>query len=112
MINLTTNYDPGDLDPGNTYPKVDVVNDSRNRQAEIIDVALCYGTESGGKLVPGKAALVTMRVANKPNESPPGTDYDDLMALLANANEKGAAAYNRCLCQHAINKGLFAGTAS
>ena len=112
MISLTTNYDPGDLDPGNTYPKADVVEAFHNRQIERINVSFCYGTESGGKLVLGKAAVVTMNVVNDATADPAITDYDDLTDLLSNNAEKGEAAYNRCVCQHAINKGLFAGTAS
>lgn len=112
MIALTDNYDPGDADPGNTYPKADVVHESHNRQAEQINVSFAYGTESGGKLVPGKASAVAMRVYNDPSVDPAVTDYDDMMDLLSNDAEKGGAAFNRCLCQHAINKGLFAGTAS
>ncbi len=108
MISLTTSYDPGDLDAGNTYPKADVVNESHNRQAEVVDLSFEYGTEAAGKLIPGKATAVPMRIYN--DES--STDYDDLMAMLSNDGEKSAASYNRCLCQFAIDKGIFAGTAS
>lgn len=112
MISLTDNYDPGDLDPGNTYPKADVVTLNHNRQAEQVNAQFCYGTESGGKLVPGKAAIVKLFVRNDATVDPVITDYDDLMNLLSNDAEKGGAAFNRCLCQHAVDKGLFAGTAS
>jgi len=107
MILLTTPYDPGSLDPGQSYTHCDATNVSFDTLQKRIHLSVQYGTVSGGELVPGKANAVPQVIADEGG----ATDYTDLTAILTTGSTEGCVdAFRRALCQWLLDKGHAAGT--
>jgi hypothetical protein len=111
-ILLTTPYDPGSSDPGETYPRAKITGFSIDLHAKVVQVRLEYGDVVDGSWVRGKASLEpSVCIENKPAEPGPATtDYDDLVAELPEAEETIYAGAARVLYEYLIAKGILSGT--
>ena len=105
-ILLTTAYDPGDLDPGQTYDHADVHAMSWNVPDKRIHLSCVRGVLASGEVTPGKGRVIPVTIENVD----PDTDYDDFVALLSNASEPSGDAMRRSCCQWLLDKNHFAGT--
>jgi hypothetical protein len=101
---LTTPYDPGDLDPGQTYPRAKIVVQTIRPDQKAIDLTWSFGDVSGSDWIPGAADPGGQ-------ESIIEADYDTVVASLPTDGSEliynGAA---RVLYQWLIDNGHLAGT--
>ena len=102
---LTTAFDPGDLDPGKTYPRANIVMQQIAPESEQIVVNYQFGDMVEDAWVKGAASPdKVVRIT--------GADYTALVASAANSQEsyKIYAGAKRVLYQYLIDKGILAGT--
>jgi len=101
-ITLTTAYDPGDHDPGNTYPKATIVAMSFELLSETVHVTVQFGDDVSGDWVTGPGAKRrTFIINNNPTATPPDdTIYTDLLATVTLASETVHDAVKRILYDH------------
>jgi hypothetical protein len=111
---LTTPYNPGDRDPGNTYPRAKlqtfmwVERHDGGEKRESINVTIEYGDLDEGQAgtwIPGAATPIQ-------RFSVTGSDYDAMVAEVA-TTEEGYAIYagaKRVLYQWLIDNGHLVGT--
>lgn len=75
MINLTTPYNPGDLDPGQSYTHARIIEFRAALDAKILTICVVYGYLDGeSEWVQGKAPIRKVEINNK------GSKYDLLIA--------------------------------
>lgn len=115
---LTTPFDPGDLDPGNTYPRAKIRSftwketfeqiDGGSEKTELIGVTFEYGDLDSGQAGTWIAGAATPQKTY----DIVGTDYDDMVAEVANSEESYViyAGAKRVLYQWLIDNGHLAGT--
>jgi hypothetical protein len=107
MIELSTAYNPGSLDAGQSYTHCDVTNINFDTLQKRIHLSYQYGTLSGDELAPGKARPVAMAIADEAG----GTDYADLRAIMGTGATEGCVdGFRRALCQWLLDKGYEIGT--
>lgn len=107
MIELTTPYNPGSVDPGKTYTHVQIVE---FHKAEITLLLVCqYGYLVEGNWAVGFAKALEMHnIRDDPNTL--CTDFTDMMAALAEEDEKAWVAVDRLGCAWLIFKEIYPGT--
>jgi len=110
-FNLTTAFDPGDLDPGHTYPKANIMFQSirpevgPNGEPVGVFVQYAFGSVVEGSFVKGVASPTRSAFIT-------GTDYDTLVdeAALEAESYKIYSGGKRVLYEYLVDKGLLAGT--
>lgn len=108
---LTTPFNPGDLDSGNTYPRAHIVSFTINTVTSaptpgpFIDVTYEFGDVVGGVWEKGAASPRRAAVVR-------GSDYDDMVAEPAIQAESYLiyAGAKRVLYQWLIDQDLLDGT--
>lgn len=103
-ILLTTAYNPGDADPGKTYPRVKIISFSLVPDDKYLDMQLEYGDVSEGNWVPGVAKRIGKQIT--------GAAFDSLAggSLPLDANELIYDGASRTLYQWLLDNNIFAGT--
>jgi hypothetical protein len=111
---LTTSYDPGDSDPGHTYPRAKIVRVTVDTEAKFIEFIFQYGDEVAGAWVRGKSSPDVLHIIqNAPSEPGPATtDYDDMIAEATTVDEDHViyAGVKRVLYEWLLDKGILSGT--
>jgi len=102
-IQLTAAFDPGDVDPGVTYPRVIIKSFLCQPLTQEIAVVCEYGSGSSSSWTPGVVPTQEFLVS--------GSDYTTMIAELPDSGLEaiydGAA---RVIYQWLIDEGHFAGT--
>lgn len=94
LIALTTSYDPGSAAGDGPYTHAGITNVSWQPESNRIDLAVGYGTNAAGDLVPGAAATKERATIHDQG----GTAYADfLAATTSDGVEKCPAAMERAL---------------
>lgn len=102
MIDLTTDFNPGDGHGDGPYTHVKATRiDSDNPEQKQLILEVRYGT-----LVASVFAASTYPAKQVVVE---GTDYDNFLALVTNAGETVGDAIERCLSQALLDIGAYAG---
>lgn len=103
MIQLTTPFNPGDVDSGRTYPHVKVTEFHFYWTVGIIEVICQYGEQSGNTWSPGKVSNPAIRFT--------GTAYTELVSTLCpdDTTPVYVAAY-AALYDKLITENHFSGT--
>jgi len=102
LVDLTTDYNPGDKDPGVNYSHVRVLRLLwDDRDTERIQITWCYGTVSGGDFVIGKEQQSNFVVK--------GDDLNAYKSLLSTNGEAAFTANVRTAHQFLVDKGAAAG---
>lgn len=107
-IALTTPYDPGDLDPGQSYTHVRILRAVIDNTVPQVELTIVRGFLSGPDFVPGRASPERVVIKDRPRQG--GTDYADEEAKKPFAGANTYAAYDRQLHEFLIVKALFPGT--
>jgi len=95
-IVLTTDFNPGDHDPGESYPRAKIDDITINVKQKAVAIVVSFGNVVDDKWSEGvgsKKRRVVIR--DTPNAEPPGTDFTDLMATLTNDGENVYDAVKR-----------------
>jgi len=108
-IALVTPYDPGDLDPGQSYTHVELRSFAGDFEANEISFEFKYGTlDQNSKFVWGKVDATRFIVKDRPRLGT--TDYTNMMAELSLDDELTSAAVGRIIYTYALMNGLYVGT--
>lgn len=110
MILLTTPYNPGDLDPGQSYTHAMVTEFRADILRKQFRVEVQFGTVSGSPAVffPGKSDRILHVIKDTPRTG--GTEYTDLIALTPVAGTTTYQSVAAHLYGYLITKGFYAGT--
>lgn len=102
-IQLTTPYDPGDADPGVTYPRVIIFELVAHPTISEIELSCHYGTGTSTAWVDGVADPVVVHIR--------GTDYTTIIqALPLSGSERLYDGVSRVHYQYLLDNGHFSGT--
>lgn len=103
---LTNAFNPGDIDPGHTYPRANIVMQAIRPEIQQIQIEFEFGDMVNGKWVPGAQTPRRMVMVN------PGADYTAIVSEEATADEDYLiyAGAKRVLYEYLIAKGHLSGT--
>lgn len=104
-IQLTNPFNPGDLDPGKTYPEAKILEISINTQAKFIRMsAVCGETVSGIWYGGAQSRIFNAMVM--------GEDYDTMILETTTSGEDHMiyAGVKRVLYQYLLDEGILEGT--
>jgi len=94
-IALTTNFDPGDHDAGQSYSKAKIVDISISTNSKKIDIIVDFGEEAGDPLVFTRGAGAKRR-----RFQIEGDDYDTFVAQLSLTDESLYSVFKRLAYAH------------
>lgn len=87
-IALTAAYNPGDHDPGKTYPQAKIDSIEINVRRKIVAVILSFGDTVDDQFSDGVGAeKKRVLIRDDDSATPPGTEFTDLMATVTNDGE-------------------------
>ena len=104
-IQLTIPFNPGDLDPGKTYPEAKLIEININLQQKMIRLTAVCGEEVSG-IWQGGYMSKTFNVEIK------GEDYDTIIleTTISGEDHQIYAGIKRVLYQYLIDEGILEGT--
>jgi hypothetical protein len=87
-IALTTSFNPGDHDPGASYPRAQIDDITISVKQKAVAIVVSFGDMADDRWSEGpgsKKKRIVIR--DTPTADPPGTDFTDLMAEITNDGE-------------------------
>lgn len=115
-IQLTTAFNPGDLDPGKQYTHLAIRHLEHSLDNQTIRLICKYGVLEEGSFVAGAMSPTkTHLIQDEPTADPPGTDYTDLVATQVVSGDVDDLVYDvnaKHLYQYLLDNGEYAGTIS
>ena len=111
-IQLTTPFDPGDFNQGQTFTHVQPIPLSIDESAQRVSGYMVYGTYPGGVFTPAVDSEGRHIGRQVIAENVPGgdQDYDTYAAIVSNDAEKCESSALRAFCVYAVGAGEYAGT--
>jgi len=106
-IILTTPFDPGDTDPGQTYAAVQIVS-MRWALSGYVEVECQHGNVVAGAWVPGSKPTTWHSIADNPKTG--DKDYSAIVTTKPLEGESVYAGAGRGLYEHLVAKGIYPGT--
>lgn len=106
-ILLSTPFNPGDIDPGVSYPYVQIVG-MRWFLSGVIEIEVARGRIVDGAFIEGKVPRDKITVANNPRLGT--TEYTTLLTGTPSAGESTYQAVGRGLYTYLRTKNGFMGT--
>lgn len=102
-IQLTTPFNPGDLDPGKTYPIVKILDHTVDSRGGLITIHTAYGYLVDGVWQQGIMSRVeTTQIS--------GQDYLDMGAEVPDGIKSRHDDTADALYQYLLDKGVYTGT--
>lgn len=109
-ILLTTPWNPGNYDPGKTYPRAKIVTFTNNTERKAIRVTVDFGDEVEGKWVSGVPDRMRGRMGTH-GHMIDGSAYDTMVAASPDEGETVYDAVKRLLYAYLVaNVPELAGT--